>query len=251
MRYAIREIGTDRTLADVAASDALGALNAYMDREGFAHYVAPGTAPNGENEPIAAYNYRGTVGGVFTNTEIYAHATIADGIGYLIDASYKVRGFGAGPDERDHFLVAAKVLGIELDDDPGKFLPVDLYATELYELPEYHDGNTFTSGVEIARWVVERLAADCRIPAVMPRRIPSPAEVFPAAADQFPVGEFPAIELGREFRVTLTIYAPDGDTRAPDAIGWALKGALEVGSDDDEVAGLTIVQGNVEEVTHA
>lgn len=280
MRYEIRHHYTEAVEGVVDAKDALGALNAYMDEQEFAPYAAPGTKPNLDEDGeglCAAYWTHGTLGGTFTNYAIYAHPTIADGIGGLIDASCQIRGFGAGPDERDHFHVAEKVLGITLDVDA-----LDAYAQELYDLQDYHDGEEFTCGTDIARWIVERLAQDGRLPDVLPDRIPAPAEIFPAAADQFKprlagdpgtIVEYDdghvrvredgplatlrhhvtgAVERGEKEAITevvakartilvhLKVIVPPEDDRAPDEIAEAILGAIEVGSDDDSVGYLRV-----------
>lgn len=52
----------------------------------------------------------------------------------------------------------------------------------------------------------------------------------------------------REILVHLNVAAPDGDDRTADQIAEALMGAVEVGSDDASVRGLTVVVALAEEV---
>lgn len=54
--------------------------------------------------------------------------------------------------------------------------------------------------------------------------------------------------MTRTVLVHLNVEVPDSDPRDADQIGEAISGALEVGSDDESVSGLTIVVALTDEV---
>jgi hypothetical protein len=54
--------------------------------------------------------------------------------------------------------------------------------------------------------------------------------------------------MPRTILVHLHVEAPDDDTRTPDEIADAVGGAIEVGSDDDSVRGLTFSIPLAEEI---
>ena len=54
--------------------------------------------------------------------------------------------------------------------------------------------------------------------------------------------------MTRTILIHLNISAPDDDERAPEEIAEAIRGAIEVGSDDEHLDDLTIVTALVEEL---
>ena len=54
--------------------------------------------------------------------------------------------------------------------------------------------------------------------------------------------------MTRQIIVHLRVEAPDADEREPNEIAWALQGALQVGSDSEEVQELTVTTLSAEEL---
>lgn len=54
--------------------------------------------------------------------------------------------------------------------------------------------------------------------------------------------------MERTILIHLNVEVPDGDERSVETIEAAVRGALEVGDDDDSVGGLTITVALAEEV---
>lgn len=54
--------------------------------------------------------------------------------------------------------------------------------------------------------------------------------------------------MPREILVHLNVQVPDGDDRPAEEIGQAIQGAIEVGSDNESVDGLTIEVALVDEI---
>lgn len=56
------------------------------------------------------------------------------------------------------------------------------------------------------------------------------------------------LDVGSTFLVHLNVTAPEGDERTADQVATAISGALEVGSDDESLDGLTIEVVLAEEI---